>query len=196
MHKILGIISLIAFAFTAHADEPAYSLVNDEQGYSYIQINQDLDSFSFTSDFKSIGNSGKVGYFVYPNGLEGDALKTYISSVAPYAKFGKDVDGGLVKIEATKAGDRVGFYLQRNNGDIVRGWDFQTKDGTTYIAFDKNGGHGKDEWMSIRDISVVMAQHDQPPVGQPLPGFTFVLIFGGVLLLAIGMRRRMATTQA
>ena len=161
--------------FGAQAEE-AYTLVNDAQGYSYIQINQDVSSFSFTSDFKSIGNSGKVGFFVYPAGLEGQALKDYIASIpADDAKFAKSINHGLVDLGALSAGDRIGFYLDRNNGDLVRGWDFQTKHDVTYIAFDKNGGKGKDEWMSIGDITTSTTTTS----GQPLPGALVMLALGG-----------------
>ena len=44
----------------------AFEFVNDgNYGYSYVQINQNLDSFSFTPDWHSLGNAGKVGYVVY-----------------------------------------------------------------------------------------------------------------------------------
>ena len=59
----VGAIAATLMAFGAVADE-AYTLVTKENGSSYIQINQDLDSFSFHSDFKSIDNSGTVGYVV------------------------------------------------------------------------------------------------------------------------------------
>ena len=171
-NKILAVMlsGLAAFGATA---EDAYTLVNDAQGYSYIQINQDVSDFSFVSDFKSIGNSGKVGFFVYPAGMEGKDLKDYIAGFkADNAQFGKHVNGGLVDLGALKEGDRIGFYLERNNGDLIRGWSF--KENNTYIAFDKNKGHGKDEWMSIGDISVT-----GNPSGQPLPGALAMLLLGG-----------------
>ena len=51
------------------AEIPDSLVAIEENGSSYIQINQDLASFSFHSDFKSIGNSGKVGYVVYSQDL-------------------------------------------------------------------------------------------------------------------------------
>lgn len=178
-NKILSVLLSGLAAFGAQADE-AFTLVNDKQGYSYIQINENVSDFSFFSDFKSIGNSGKVGFFVYPAELSGQALKDYIAKFpADDAQFGKKVDGGRVDLGALSAGDRVGFYLERNNGDLVRGWDFQTDHkGVTYIAFDKNGGTGKDEWMSIGDISTGSGQGDTP-TGQPLPGALVMLALGG-----------------
>lgn len=197
---IAAIVSGLAVC-GAMADE-AYTLVNDAQGYSYIQINQDLESFSFVSDFKSIGNGGTVGFFLYPAGLEGQALKDYIATFpADDAKFMKKLDGGTVDLGSLKAGDRVGFYENKNGHGIVRGWDFQTKNGTTYIAFDKNGGKGKDEWMSIENISAGVAgtgggagdgTGDGTPSGAPLPGALVMLALGGAGFGALKLKRNKA----
>ena len=175
---LLGALVLTAM-FVKAAD--AYSFVNDPNGYSYIQINEDLDSFAFKSTFKSIGNSGKVGFFVYPDGLEGQELKDYIAkNPADNAQFKKGINDGLVDLGALKAGDRVGFYLHRNNGDLIRLWDFQEKHGTTYIAFDKNGGKGKDEWMDIGDVTAKAAEVGPGTAGAPLPGALAILLLGGL----------------
>ena len=186
-NKILSVLLSGLAAFGAQADE-AFTLVNDKQGYSYIQINQDLDSFSFASDFGSIGGGGTIGFFLYPEGLEGQALKDYIAKFpANSAEFMKKENGGKVDLGSLKSGDRVGFYEDKNGHGIVRGWDFQTKNGTTYIAFDKNGG-GKDEWMSITDISTGSGQGDTP-TGQPLPGALVMLAFGGAGLGLCKLRK-------
>lgn len=158
-----------------------YSLVNDANGYSYLQINKDMDAFSFNSDFKSIGNSGKVGVFKYEAGLEGQALKDYIAGYdAVDAKYMKKINDGEVVIGDVKAGDRVGFYLQRNNGDLVREWDFAEWNGGIYIGFDKNDNKqsSKDEWMSVGKVSY--------NTGTPLPGPLAVLLVGG---LVVGFRK-------
>lgn len=34
-------------------------------------------------------------------------------------KFAKKIDHGLVDLGSLSTGDRVGFYLERNNGDTV-----------------------------------------------------------------------------
>lgn len=180
MNKVT-VFAAAALALANIWADGAYELVNDKNGYSYIQINENVDSFTFTSDFKSIGNSGKVGFFIYPNGLEGQALKDYIASVkTDDAQFGKKIDGGKVDLGALSAGDRVGFYLERNNGDIARDWSFVSKGGTTYISFEKNG-NGKDEWMSVGDISAIgSGNKGEAPMGQPLPGALAVLALGGI----------------
>lgn len=126
MNKIIAMLASGLAICGAKADD-AYALVNDAQGYSYIQINQDLDSFSFVSDFKSIGGGGTIGFFLYPEGLEGQKLKDYIANYDQFDKeFGKSLTGGRVDLGALKAGDRVGFYENKNGHGIVRGWDFQT----------------------------------------------------------------------
>lgn len=187
--KKFAVWAMVLAAGAAFAQE-AYTLVNDDAGYSYIQINSDLDSFSFKSDFKSVGNSGKVGFYVYPETLTGDALKDYISAYpATDAKFAKHIDGGTINLGGLKAGDRVGFYLDRKNGDIVRSWNFADKHGTTYIEFNKNGiGSSKDEWISMADIKATVAT---PHIsGQPLPGLMAVLLLAGGVMGAGSVRRR------
>ncbi len=105
----MTIFSMIMFSSYCDTDKPAYELVNDEKGFSYIQINADMEDFSFKSDFKSIGNSGMVGYFIYPNGLNDEEMKAYIEKVDIEAKFSKKINGGLVDLGTLKAGDKVGF---------------------------------------------------------------------------------------
>lgn len=187
MKKIIATV-MLAFMSTFSYSKNAYEFVNDPNGYSYIQINEDLESFSFKSDFKSIGNSGKVGFFLYEKGLEGQALKDYIAkNPANNAQFKKGINDGIVDLGALKSGDRVGFYLDRNNGDLVRLWDFQELHGVTYIAFDKNGGKGKDEWMSVGDITAKVAEMPNT-AGAPLPP-AWVIILGGCVF-ALFLQRR------
>ena len=66
----VALFAAVSMVSAVRADDQApYELVNDPQGYSYIQINQDLDSFTFDSDFKSILKSAKIGFFTYPAGI-------------------------------------------------------------------------------------------------------------------------------
>ncbi len=174
--------------FGSFADEPAYQLVTKENGYSYIQINQNLDSFSFHSDFKSIGNSGKVGYVVYSQDLNDDQLGDYLKANAGNAEFAKKINNGLVDLGALNAGDRVGFYLDRNNGDVIYTTSFAEKHGTDYLDFTKNGtGSSKDEWMSISNVKAVARTS-----GAPLPGLLAVFLVGGLGAGALKMRKRRA----
>lgn len=187
--KYISTFALIALIGFSVFGKDAYEFVNSANGYSYIQINEDLDAFSFKSDFKSIGNSGKVGYVVYAEGLENEQMAEYIRANAGNAQFGKKVNGGIVDLGALKAGDRVGFYLERNNGDTVYKTIFTEKHGVDYLEFSKNGvGQGKDEWMSISDVHAVSVPVQ--PTGAPLPGMLAVIFIGGVGAGAIFMKKR------
>lgn len=189
IRKVLcAVAASLAAVFCIAADEGAYTLVTKENGYSYIQINQDLAAFSFTSDFKSIGNSGKVGYVKYSQGLTDDQLAEYIKTHADDAEFGKKIDGGQVELGALSAGDRVGFYLQRNNGVTVYETAFVVRHGEDYLAFEKNGGSGNGAAMSISNMKTTSA----PPSGQPLPGLLAVLLVGGIGAGAFKLRHHRA----
>ena len=187
MKKVaVGAVAAAVMAFGAVADE-AYTLVTKENGSSYIQINQDLASFSFHSDFKSIGNSGKVGYVVYSQDLADDQLGDYLKSHAGNAQFAKKIENGLVDLGSLSAGDRVGFYLERNNGDTIYTTAFASKHGTDYLDFTKNGtGSSKDEWMSISNVKAV----GHVTAGRPLPGILAVLLIGGLGAGAAKLRKR------
>lgn len=166
------------------------TFVNDAQGYSYMQINEDMNGFMFKSDWKSVGNAGKVGFFKYPEGLSGDALKAYIASYdASDAKFSKHENDGAVIIGDVKAGDRIGFYLDRPDGSLTRDWRFEDWHDVTYIGFRKNGDDGnksKDEWMSVQEAS------GTPPAGAPLPGVLAVLLLAGGGFGAAKLRKHKA----
>ena len=184
----VGAIAATLMAFGAVADE-AYTLVTKENGSSYIQINQDLDSFSFHSDFKSIGNSGKVGYVVYSQDLTDDQLREYLVAHSGNAQFGKHINDGLVDLGSLKSGDRVGFYLERKNGDTIYTTVFATFHNMDYIDFTKNGvGSSKDEWMSISNVKAV----GHVTAGGPLPGVLAVLLIGGLGAGSMKLRKRRA----
>ena len=165
----------------ATAAEDAFTFVNDgDYGYSYIQINEDLASFKFKSDWHSLGNAGRVGYVVYPTDLAKDQLGSYMEANANNPQFQKSVNGGVVDLGSLKAGDRVGFYEVRPNGGTYTQTAFKDWKDQIWLAFDKNGGNGKDEWMTITEISTQSAGSGTgAPSGAPLPGALAVLLVGG-----------------
>ena len=189
MKKIASIMALALAASVAVADD-AFTFVNDgDYGYSYIQINQDLDSFSFKSDWHSLGNAGRVGYVVYTADMSDSDRAAYMEANANDPQFRKSVNGGVVNVGALKEGDRVGFYEVRPNGGTYTQSAFKELHGKQVLAFDKNGGGGKDEWMSIEDISAQPAGGGGSgggsgggtgaPSGAPLPGALAVMLVGG-----------------
>lgn len=186
--KKLMMIAATLFAIGAFG--AAFEFVNDgNYGYSYVQINQDLDSFSFTPDWHSLGNAGRVGYVVYTADMSESERASYMEANANNPQFQKNVNGGVVEVKNLKAGDKVGFYESRPNGSVYTHSAFKDwKDGT-WLAFDKNGGHGKDEWMSLGDISATehgggtgggTSGGTTAPSGAPLPGALAVLLVGSV----------------
>lgn len=169
----------------------AFTFVNSDDGYSYIQFNQDLDSFSFKSDWHSLGNAGRVGYVVYSADMSESARAAYMEANANNPQFGKHINDGVVEIKNLKAGDAVGFYEVRPNGGTYTSSSFKDWKDDKWLAFDKNGGHGKDEWMTIADITVQEAGGGSSggsgsgggagaPNGAPLPGALAVLLVGAV----------------
>ena len=192
MKKIACSMALALAASVAVADD-AFTFVNDgDYGYSYIQINQDLDSFSFKSDWHSLGNAGQVGYVVYTSDMSASDMAAYMEANANNPEFRKSVNGGVLDLGSLKAGDRVGFYEVRPNGGTYTQSAFKEWHGKTWLAFDKNGGNGKDEWMTIEDISAQPAGGGEgggsgggsgggtgTPSGAPLPGALAVMLVGG-----------------
>ena len=201
MKKIAYSMALALAASVAMAQD-AFTFVNDgNYGYSYIQINQDLDSFSFKSDWHSLGNAGQVGYVVYTSDMSDADRAAYMEANANNPEFRKSVNGGVLDLGSLKAGDRVGFYEVRPNGGTYTQSAFKDWKDKTWLAFDKNGGHGKDEWMTIEDVSAQVAGGStgggtsggtsggtgggtgggtSAPSGAPLPGALAVLLVGGV----------------
>ena len=177
---IMTMFASVMLAFGAFG-ESAFEFVNDgDYGYSYVQINQDLDSFSFTPDWHSLGNAGKVGYVVYTADMNESDRASYMEANANNPQFRKSVNGGLVEIKDLKAGDRVGFYEVRPNGGTYTQSAFKEWKDDTWLAFDKNGGHGKDEWMSLGEISTSSGEggSTSAPNGAPLPGVFAIMLVG------------------
>jgi hypothetical protein len=199
--KKLACFMALALAASVAVATDAFTFVNDgDYGYSYIQINQDLDSFSFKSDWHSLGNAGRVGYVVYTSDMSDSDRAAYMEANANNPEFRKSVNGGVLDLGSLKAGDRVGFYEVRPNGGTYTQSAFKDWKDKTWLAFDKNGGNGKDEWMTIEDISAQVAGGGETgggetgggetgggtgggtgaPSGAPLPGALAVMLVGGV----------------
>lgn len=189
MKKLLTIL-MMSLSMFANAND-AFEFVNDDDyGYSYIQINQDLESFSFKSDWHSLGNAGRVGYVVYTANMSDSERAAYMEANANNPQFGKSINGGTVDLGSLKAGDRVGFYEVRPNGGVYTQTSFEDWHDEKWLAFDKNGGHGKDEWMTITDIKANTSggaaggssegSSSGAPNGAPLPGALAVMIVGVV----------------
>ena len=133
MKKIISLIMSVFAFFVACADD-AFTFVTDgNYGYSYIQINQDLDSFSFKSDWHSLGNAGKVGYVVYTADMSDSDRAAYIEANANNPEFRKSVNGGVLDLGSLKAGDRVGFYEVRPNGGTYTQSAFKDWQNKTWI---------------------------------------------------------------
>ena len=144
--KKIACFTALALAATIAVADDAFTFVTDgNYGYSYIQINQDLDSFSFKSDWHSLGNAGRVGYVVYTSDMSDSDRAAYMEANANNPEFRKSVNGGVLDLGSLKAGDRVGFYEVRPNGGTYTQSAFKDWKDKTWLAFDKNGGHGKDE---------------------------------------------------
>lgn len=191
MKRIISAMALLVSASVAVAGD-AFTFVNDgDYGYSYIQINEDLDSFSFRSDWHSLGNAGQVGYVIYSSDMSADDMAAHMEANANDPVFRKSVNGGVLDLGSLKEGDRVGFYEVRPNGGTYTQTAFKEWHGKTWLAFDKNGGNGKDEWMTIEDVSATPSAGGSgggtgggdgtgAPSGAPLPGVAALLIVGGV----------------
>ena len=111
------------------------------------------------------------------------------SSHPPAPEFQKSINDGIVDLGSLKAGDRVGFYEVRPNGGIYTMSAFKDWKGETMLAFDKNDGNGKDEWMTITDVSAVPPS---VPTGAPLPGVLAVLLIGGLGAGSMKLRKHRA----
>ena len=141
-----------------------------------LRILEDISTLTLYSDFGSIGNSGSVGYYVYT-----DSPENAVRNAATFSK-----SDGAITLTDLRAGENVGFFLLRKNGTEVNRFQFIPHGDSYFLAFDKNGGNGRDEVMFFRSI---VSESAPVPAGQPLPGLLFTLIAGAAVLLIIGRRR-------
>lgn len=187
MKKILFFIALALWAgvtvsaATQYAGgDGLYAIIAGARGENgAIAILQDIESFSFTTDFGSVGNSGSVGYYIYTddpaNAVDGGTL------------FSKK-NGGAIDLGALSEGQNIGFYLVRNNGDIITDFAFVTEGDELSLKFFKQG-NGKDEMFVLDNITILQSESSGSPSGQPLPGALAVLLLGGGAL-ALRQRRK------
>lgn len=184
MKKIVALAVSAILCLGAIADG-AFEFVNSSDGYSYIQINENLDSFAFNPDWHSLGNAGRVGYVVYTSDMNAEDRAAYMEANANNPQFGKHINGGTVNLGSLNAGDKVGFYESRPNGGVYTHTSFEDWKGGTWLTFDKNGGHGKDEWLGIGNVETTSAGGGSgggsgAPSGAPLPGALAVMLVGAV----------------
>lgn len=189
MKKYISFIFIFLLVASVQAatqySSDAYGIVSgSRQGENgYISVLRDIESFSITTDFGSIGNSGAVGFYVYSddiaNAVDGGSL------------FRKGNSDGI-DLGSLSAGDKIGFYLVRNNGDIITDFYFAQDGDSISLQFVKNGGNGKDEMFAFGQVNVV-ASGGSDPSGQPLPGILAALIAGGAVHM---VRRRRCNPAA
>ncbi len=187
MKKLFLIFGLIIVATIASAanqyplsgTSDFYQFVLGSKGgeNGYIQINQDIASFTFVTDFGSIGNAGSLGFYTYTD----NPIEATDGGVAFRKSNGMEIDLG--KLEE---GEKVGFYLTRNNGDVLRDFYFTQEGENLYLKFTKNGGGG-DETFLIARITYLSGEGN-PTSGQPLPGILAALLMGSGI--AIYRRKR------
>ncbi len=144
----------------------------------YIQITQDLTSFSFATDFGSVGNAGSLGFYTFT-----DDPANRVDGGTTFRK----ANGSTVALGSFTEGQKIGFYLTRNNGTILTDFYFTEEGGNIYLNFVKTG-NGKDEILLFGSI---IAGGDTPaPSGQPLPGVLAAMILGGGAAYSAYRRKR------
>lgn len=143
-----------------------------------------MDAFKLNTDFHSIGNSGLVGYYIIPNGLSGAALDTYLSSInMSDPQFGKHMTDGVIEISDLKAGEKIGLYFTKKNGRIYQNWKYGTDHKNSYIRFNKNGNHGRDELIYISGIDVQLKANDIPTGAPITKGATYLCVAFSMIIL-------------
>lgn len=153
------------------ADGPFKFNYGDLAGGSSILILADLESLTLSTDYGSVGNSAKVGYIVY----DADGTVAARSEALFYKQLAPSNDIVLANLSA---GQTIGFYLERNNGDVVGDFVLAEVDGYVALQFAKNGKFsGNSETFVFLGVSAI-----EPPQGQPLPGGLLTLLVGGTVI--------------
>ena len=142
MKKLLTIALAAMFSIGTFASETLWSLVRPEGGFHYISIDQNLDAFSFdVLKYENGGLAGHAGYFVYTDGMSGEALDNYIKENG--VLIGKNQT--TVDVGALNEGDKVGFYKTETT-TVGHGWNQhqETTIDTGYIIGTKVVQHSTD----------------------------------------------------
>ena len=201
MKKAVMVAAMAATLGLFAEEGEAYSLINNGiGGQSYIQINQDLDAFSFdVVKYENSALNGHAGYFVYSEDLSGKALENYVKA------NGVDIakNQTTVNVGELKEGDKVGFYKWEKTGflgTIKKTYDTEFMLGTkvvshstdwhgnvtetvldtgTFVDYISGDSYqtGRGGWMKI-EITATPAEGG--PTGAPLPGALAVLLVGGL----------------
>ena len=174
----LFVAILAVFAGFAAIAAPQYEFNPGERGVSNGSLNilEDVASITLKTDFGSVGNSGAVGYYVYTD----DPSKA-VQGAVTFTK--KD---GAITLPELRAGDKVGFFLVRETGTVLRRFNFVSSGDSYFLAFRKGKNNGKSERMLLGSISVEK-KTPNGPTGQPLPG---VLATLGAGLAMLGIYRK------
>ncbi len=180
---VAATIASAATQYPLSGNSDSYEFILGSRGgeNGYIQINQNITSFTFSTDFGSVGNAGTLGFYTYTD----DPTVATDGGVAFRKSNGSEIDLGSLT-----EGEKVGFYLTRNNGDILTDFFFVQEDDNIYLKFTKNTGNGKDEMFLIANVSYANSGKTS---GQPLPGILAALLVGGGV--AAYRRKRAATTH-
>ena len=142
MKKLLITALALTVSLGLFASETLWSLVRPEGGFHYISIDQNLDAFSFdVLKYENCGLAGHAGYFVYTDGMSGEALDNYIKENG--VLIGKNQT--TVDVGALNEGDKVGFYKTETT-TVGHGWNQhqETTIDTGYIIGTKVVQHSTD----------------------------------------------------
>jgi len=173
MNKLINtLIAVLALTGTTYADS-LYSFVTDKDGYSWIQINHDMDAFSFqlTKTGLDIYDDGDLRYFVFQGDKSPaeDAWKK-VGGI----NYGDKVQGGskiekmnsTVTLKDLKAGDRIGFQMK----DAIEyhnefNWNFQgiehdNLEGTVWFGSYAAGKEDKGIMNAVKGFFTYGAHHN------------------------------------
>lgn len=147
---------------------------------SSILILANLESLALSTDYGSVGNSGKVGYIVY----DADGAVAARSEALFHKQLQPSND---IVISNLMTGQSIGFFLEQSNGRVEENFMFFERGGNAYLQFARNGSFsGNSEAFMISGVRA------SAPTGQPLPGALVTLLVGGSAIGGLlGLRRRL-----